>query len=419
MAQHVRMPRLSQDMTQGRVVEWLKREGEAVKEGQPLLSIETDKAEVEVQAPRSGILRKVLIGAGEDAEVGTPLAILGEAEENIAELLMAPAASPKRAARPAEAVSPLSSSETAGRGVALTPGKRQPMSPAARRVARELGVEVSRVVGTGSGGLVTEGDVRAFASKGGTAPPGETPEDVEVIPLTGLRRRIAERMALSRQTAADVTTVVDVDMTEISALRKGAGLSYTAYVLWATAQALREFPILNASLDGDRILVKREIHLGVAMALERGLVVPVIRLVDRKTVAELSREMDELATRARDGQLGPADLTGSTFTVTNSGAFGSLLFTPIINQPEVAILGMGKVMDTPVVRDGAIVARKMMYLCLSYDHRVVDGVPAVQFLQAVKRRLEQPGLQVSRSTGRPVVRRHVARAGRERGRDRT
>ena len=394
MAQYVRMPRLSQDMTQGRIVEWLKREGEAVKEGQPLLSIETDKAEVEVQAPKSGILLKVLIGVGEDADVGTPLAILGEAEENIAELLMTPDATPKKAAQPAEAAPPLPSSETAGRGAALTPGRRQPTSPAARRVAQELGVEVSRVVGTGSGGLVTEGDVRAFALKGGTAPPGEPPENVQVIPLTGLRRRIAERLSLSRQTAADVTTVVDVDMTEVTALRKGSGLSYTAYVLWATAQALREFPILNASLDGDRILVKRDIHLGVAMALERGLVVPVIRLADRRTVAEISREMDELATRARDGQLGPEDLTGSTFTVTNSGAFGSLLFTPIINQPEVAILGMGKVADTPVVREGAIVARKMMYLCLSYDHRVVDGAPAVQFLQAVKRRLEQPGMHV-------------------------
>lgn len=394
MAQHVRMPRLSQDMTQGRIVEWLKREGEAVKEGEPLLSIETDKAEVEVQAPKSGILRKVLIGAGEDADVGTPLAILGEAEENIAELLMAPDATPKKAARPAEVAPPLPSNEIAGRGSAPAPGKRQPTSPAARRVARELGVEVSHVVGTGSGGLVTEGDVLAFASKDGTAPPGEPPENVQVIPLTGLRRRIAERLSLSRQTAADVTTVVDVDMTEVAALRKGSGFSYTAYLLWATAQSLREFPILNASLDGDRILVKRDIHLGVAVASERGLVVPVIRLADRRTVAEISREMDELATRARDGQLGPGDLTGSTFTVTNSGAFGSLLFTPIINQPEVAILGMGKVADTPVVREGAIVARKMMYLCLSYDHRVVDGAPAVQFLQAVKQRLEQPGMQV-------------------------
>jgi pyruvate dehydrogenase E2 component (dihydrolipoamide acetyltransferase) len=394
MVQHVRMPRLSQDMTQGRIVEWLKREGEAVKEGQPLLSIETDKAEVEVQAPNSGILRKVLIGAGEYADVGAPLAILGEAEENIAELLMTLDATPKKTARPAEAMFPLPSSETAGRGAVLTPGKRQPTSPAARRVARELGVEISRVTGTGSGGLVTEGDVRAFAMKGGTAPPGEPSDNVQVIPLTDLRRRIAERLSLSRQTAADVTTVIDVDMTEVAALRRGSGLSYTAYVLWATAQALREFPILNASWDGDRILVKRDIHLGVAMALERGLVVPVIRLADRRTVAEISREMDELATRGRNGQLGPEDLTGSTFTVTNSGAFGSLLFTPIINQPEVAILGMGKVADTPVVREGAIVARKMMYLCLSYDHRVVDGAPAVQFLQAVKRRLEQPETRV-------------------------
>jgi pyruvate/2-oxoglutarate dehydrogenase complex dihydrolipoamide acyltransferase (E2) component len=215
-----------------------------------------------------------------------------------------------------------------------------------------------------------------------------------VIPLTGLRRRIAERLSLSRQTAADVTTVVDVDMTEVAALRSGSGLSYTAYVLWATAQALREFPILNASLDGDRILVRRDIHLGVAVALEKGLVVPVIRSADQKSAEQISREMEEAAVRARDGQLGPDELTGSTFTVTNSGAFGSLLFTPIINQPEVAILGMGKVADTPVVRAGAIVARKIMYLCLTYDHRVVDGAPAVQFLQAVKRRLEQPEVQL-------------------------
>jgi pyruvate/2-oxoglutarate dehydrogenase complex dihydrolipoamide acyltransferase (E2) component len=219
----------------------------------------------------------------------------------------------------------------------------------------------------------------------------EAAEDAQVIPLTGLRRRIADRLALSRQTAADVTTVADVDMTDVAALRKGAGLSYTAYVVWAVSQALREFPILNASLAEDRILVKRHIHIGVAVALEQGLVVPVIRSADRKSVEEISREIDEWAARARDGRLTPDDLTGSTFTVTNSGAFGSLLFTPIINQPEVAVLGMGKVADTPVVREGQIVVRKVMYLCLSYDHRVVDGAPAVQFLQAVKRRLEQPG----------------------------
>jgi pyruvate dehydrogenase E2 component (dihydrolipoamide acetyltransferase) len=393
MAQHVCMPRLSQDMTQGRIVEWLKREGDPVKEGEPLVSIETDKAEVEVQAPQSGVLRRVLLGPGQDADVGTPLAILAEAGENIEDLLKKSETPVKISPQPAAVAPPLPSHEATDSSVLGPPGTRQPVSPAARRAARELGVEISQVAGTGAGGLVTGGDVRAFASQGRAAPGGEAPENVEVILLTGLRRRIAERLSLSRQTAADVTTVVDVDMTEVTALRKGSGLSYTAYVLWATAQALREFPILNASLDGDRILVKRDIHLGVAVALERGLVVPVIRSADRRTVAEISREMDELATRARDGQLGPNDLTGSTFTVTNSGAFGSLLFTPIINQPEVAILGIGKVADTPVVRDGAIVARKVMYLCLSYDHRVVDGTPAVQFLQAVKRRLEHPGME--------------------------
>ena len=285
------------------------------------------------------------------------------------------------------------------------------MSPAARRVARELGVEISQVEGSGTNGLVTERDVRTFAAKGAAALGVEAAEDAQVIPLAGLRRRIAERVALSRRTAADVTTVADVDMSQVAALRKASACSYTAYVVWATAQALREFPILNASFDGDRILVKRDIHIGVAVALEQGLVVPVIRSADRKSVEEISREMDELAARARDGQLTPDDLKGSTFTVTNSGAFGSLFFTPIINQPEVAILGMGKVADTPVVRNGEIVVRKVMYLCLSYDHRVVDGAPAVQFLQAVKRRLEAPEAPAQVGAGRS----RVVRCGCSRG----
>jgi len=383
------MPRLSQDMTQGRVVEWLKREGDSVQEGEPLVSIETDKAEVEVQAPGTGVLRRVLVDPGAEVEVGAPLAILGAADEDIRSLL-AGGSEPRTRPMPAPTGAPAPSAPAAaGRLSPPAPGRRRPASPAARRVARELGVDLSQVAGTGAGGLVTEADVRTAASR--QAPAWAEPSgNVEVIPLTAVRRRIAERLSASRRTAADVTTVVDVDMTEVVGLREGSGLSYTAYVVWATTQALREFPILNASLDGERILVKRDIHLGVAVALPSGLVVPVIRGADRKCVEEISREIEALAERARDGKLGPEELTGSTFTVTNSGAFGSLLFTPIINQPEVAILGMGKVADTPVVREGQIVIRKVMYLCLSYDHRVVDGAPAVQFLQAVKRRLEQP-----------------------------
>jgi pyruvate dehydrogenase E2 component (dihydrolipoamide acetyltransferase) len=393
MALQVRMPRLSQTMTKGRIVEWLKNEGDAVKAGEPLASIESDKAEMELEAPQSGVLRRVLVSAGEEADVDMPLAILAGAEEDIEALL-------RPQPRAVAVESPRPSAQVAAPASSQVPGKRQPVSPAARRVARELGVEISRVVGTGADGLVTEKDIRLFAEKAGSAPAIETDEDAQVIPLTGLRRRIAERLALSRRTAADVTTVVDVDMTEVAALRKGASLSYTAYVVWAVAQALREFPILNASMVEDRILVKRHIHVGVAVALEQGLVVPVIRSAERKSVEEISREVDEWATRARDGKLTPDDMAGSTFTVTNSGAFGSLLFTPIINQPEVAVLGMGKVADTPVVREGQIVVRNVMYLCLSYDHRVVDGAPAVQFLQAVRRRLEQPGTPPAADRGR-------------------
>ena len=245
MAQHVLMPRLSQDMTQGRIVEWLKKEGEAVREGEPLVSIESDKAEVELQAPQSGILRRVLVAAGGEVDVGTPLAILADADERIDALLEN---APKKSPRPVAAPPSLPSGEMTATPAPATPGKRQAVSPAARRVARELGVEISQVLGSGAGGLVTEGDVRAFAAEGQAGPAVEAAGDVQVIPLTGLRRRIAERVSFSRRTAADVTTVVDVDMSEVAALRKASGCSYTAYVAWAAVQALREFPILNASL---------------------------------------------------------------------------------------------------------------------------------------------------------------------------
>ncbi len=391
MVHQVRMPRLSQDMAEGRIVAWLKQEGDTVQEGEPLLSIETDKAEVEVQAPKSGILRRILVRAGDDIAVGTAVAILGEPGEDIEDLVKA-LVMPKQSA-PARASTGSTEPVTShGAQPAGTPaGKRQPISPAARRLAREMGVDLSRVTGTGPDSLVTENDVRAAALQGQTPAAATAGDRVEVIPFTAIRRRAAERLSLSRQTAADVTTVVDVDMTGVATHRKATGAAYTAYVVWAAAQGLREFPILSASLDGERILLKKDIHLGVAVAMDIGLVVPVVRHADRKSVEEISREIDALAARARDGQLGPGDMSGSTFTVTNSGAFGSLLFTPIINLPEVAILGMGKVADTPVVRDGQIVVRKIMYLCLSYDHRVVDGAPAVQFLQAVKGRLERVG----------------------------
>ncbi len=210
-----------------------------------------------------------------------------------------------------------------------------------------------------------------------------------MIPLTGQRGRIAERMALSRRTAADVTTVMDVDMGQVVALHAQTRLSYTAYVVWAAVGALQSFPLLNAWVVEDRIIVKRSIHVGVAVAIEGALVVPVLRNAERKSVSEIDQHVNDLGKKARAGLLTPDDMKGSTFTVTNSGVFGSLLFTPIINLPEVAVLGMGKVADAAVVRQGQVMAGKVMYLCLTYDHRAVDGAVAVQFLQAVKQHLEE------------------------------
>jgi pyruvate/2-oxoglutarate dehydrogenase complex dihydrolipoamide acyltransferase (E2) component len=417
MAQQVLMPRLSSDMTQGRIVEWVRQVGDAVKEGDPLLLIESDKAEVEVPAPGSGTLRSILIPVGEEVDVGAVLAILATPDELLEERPRVAAAQPAvRAEVEPAAVLPAAVSATGvppqlavAAGAAprdSTPDgtsgatARHPASPAARRAARELGVELNSVPGTGPDGMITDADVRAFAAgrattaSGSPSAPGaaatvEVSATDEIIPLTARRRRMAERLQTSRQTAADVTTIVDVDMSAVAGLRRGLGISYTAYVAWAACQSLREFPILNASLVSDEVRVHKEIHLGVAVAADEGLVVVVVRSADRKGVAEISRDVDDLAEKVRSGRAGPEVMTGSTFTVTNSGAFGSLMFTPIINLPEVAILGMGKVADTPVVRDGAVVVRKVMYLCLTYDHRVIDGAPAVKFLQAVKRRLEE------------------------------
>jgi len=376
MPHEVRMPVLSQSMIQGRVVEWLINEGDSVDKGAVLVIVESDKATHELEAPQGGILHKILVEAGTEVDVDTLLAIIADAGERVTLLDDSTPSQPA----PAGTSMPTTPTITAG---------RRPISPAAKRLAQELGIDVTQVPGTGEDGLVTEKDVHAFKDKRAVPAMSET-EDVQVIPLTGQRGRIAERMALSRRTAADVTTVMDVDMGQVVRVRSTTKFSYTAYVAWATAQALREFPLLNAWVAEDRILVKRPIHMGVAVAIEGALVVPVIRNVDRKSVGEIDQEINNLGVKGRAGQLTPDDMKGSTFTVTNSGVFGSLLFTPIINLPEVAVLGMGKVAEAAVVRQGQVVAAMVMYLCLSYDHRAVDGATAVQFLQAVKNRLEKP-----------------------------
>jgi 2-oxoglutarate dehydrogenase E2 component (dihydrolipoamide succinyltransferase) len=376
MTHEVRMPVLSQSMIQGRVVEWLLKEGAKVDKGALLVVVESDKATHELEAPQAGILSKILVEAGMEVDVNTPIAIIADAGE---------AGTPPSDATPSQVV-PIGSAVASA---SPATGGRKPVSPAARRLAQELKIDLALVPGTGEDGLVTEKDLRAFAGQQTASAPAES-EDAQVIPLIGQRGRIAERMALSRRTAADVTTIMDVDMGRVAAVRSTTRFSYTAYAAWAVAQALKEFPLLNAWVEEDRIIVKRLVHMGVAVAIEGALVVPVLRNAERKSVGEIDKEINDLGAKARAGQLTPDDMKGSTFTVTNSGVFGSLLFTPIINLPEVAVLGMGKVADTPVVRDGQIIAAKVMYLCLSYDHRAVDGATAVQFLQAVKIHLENP-----------------------------
>lgn len=387
MSTQLTMPRLSQDMESGTIVEWLKKEGDLVERGEAILVVETDKANVDVEAPESGVLLRIVAPEGTDAPIGAPLAIIGAAGEATDAVAPAEVGSPKTPG----AIPHVATAEPAS-PAAVHLSERQPASPAAKRVARELGVDLALVTGTGPDGLISEADVRARAVRGAAA----DSEDVEVVPLEGMRRRIADRLALSRRTAADVTTVIDVAMDAVARVRKETGLSYTTYVAWALARSLPEFPDINATFVDNEIHRHKKVNLGVAVAIDDGLVVPVVRDAARMTPQAIEDEVGRLAALARDGRIQPADMAGATFTVTNSGTFGSLLFTPIINLPEVAILGVGRVADVPVVRDGQVVPGKVMYLSLSYDHRVVDGATAVKFLAAVKQRLQDVEIEAAR-----------------------
>ncbi len=419
MAYEVRVPQLTQTMSEATIARWLKREGETVEAGEALLEVVTDKATLEVESPAGGVVGKILVPEGE-APVGTVLALLLEPGEKIpVEMVATPITT-------GSARLPVPSTAAAAPSTKTATSGRLRVSPLARRIAQEQGVDLSQVAATGPGGLITEGDVRRYLESRQLQPataaatvspaPGEgtvnvaparppaphvetrhvaslqNVDDEEVIPLVGVRKTIAERLSLSRRTAADVTTVAEVDMGEIAALRDHLDFTYTAFVARAVAMALTEFPILNSRLEESRIVVNKRVHLGVAIAIDEGLKVPVIRDASTRSLRQIAMELAELAQLGAGGKLTPEQLSGSTFTITNSGVFGSLLFTPIINPPESAILGMGKIAKTPVVRDDQIVIRPMMYLCLSYDHRVIDGSPAVKFLQRVKMLLETPKL---------------------------
>ncbi|HEX2986827.1 MAG TPA: dihydrolipoamide acetyltransferase family protein [Chloroflexota bacterium] len=374
------MSQVTLTMTDGVILRWLVKEGDRVAEGQMLAEVETDKASVEIPASQEGIIVRFVAKEGDRVEIGQPIAQLEVAGED--------GAAPEKPQEPAAETVPAAPVAQKQQDLPV----RRRISPVAARLAREHGIDIQLLTATGPGGLIVEADVRCFLEKPAPKPDvdGDAPEET-VVPMSAVRRRIAERMLLSRTATATVTTIAEVDMGAVKALRQRIPVSYTVCLIRAAALALRKFPYVNSELRGDNIILKNRVNMGVAVAVDEStLVVPVIRDADKKGLKEIAAELDSLSTSAKAGTIRPEQVTGGTFTVTNSGVWGALMFTPAINYPQAAILGSGKVMDTPVVRDGGIFVRPMMYVCLSYEHRIIDGAVAIRYLQEVKRLLEQP-----------------------------
>ncbi len=377
MATVIFMPRFTDTMHQGKILEWLKREGDPVQEGTPLFLVETDKAAVEVCASASGILLKILVAEGKLADVEEKVAVIGEPGEDIIHLLREPEKQ-KVEQEKTQAVRP-----------ALV--QRVKASPAAKRLARERGIDLTQATGSGEGGLITEKDIENFGKGEQKKPAGISPYgEEERWPLEGVRKTMAKRMAQSNQEMARVSTVAETDVTDLQGLSKEKAITITSFIVRAVVEALKDFPIINSSLEDEVIVVKKYYNIGVSVASPRGLVVPVLHNAEHMGLQQISERLSRLAQKAREKWLSLEEISGGTFTVTNSGVFGSLFFTPMINPPESAILGLGKILKQPVVREDQIVIRSMMYLSLSYDHRIIDGEGAVCFLQKVKKGLESP-----------------------------
>jgi len=383
-----KLPDIGEGIAEGEILKWLAKEGDQIKEDQPLVEIMTDKVNVQIPAPRTGKVLQILAKEGDVAKVGQTIMIIDDGSggaQPLAETITPHPAQP--AAPPQPQGAPSSQSVLA--------------APATRRLARELGVDISVVKGSGAQGRITDDDVKRFASSSSTTPSAVTvqasrpPTHVagpreELVPLRGVRKTISERMLKSLQTTAQVTHVDEADMTELvllreafkgSAEKRGVHLTFIPFIIKALVPALKEFPYVNSSLDEEsgNIVLKKYYNIGIATDTEQGLVVPVVRDVDRKDIFELAGEIETLAEKARKTQLTLDEVRGGTFTVTNVGAIGGLFATPIVNAPEVAILGLHKIAKRPVVREGKVEIRDTTYFSLSFDHRVVDGAYAARF----------------------------------------
>ena len=391
MPTNVLLPQWGMGMNEGQVVKWLKSEGDPVVKGDALVEIESAKVNSEVEAPADGVLGKILVAEGTDVPVGTRLGVLlSEGDDpSILDSIEPYAVPAPVVARRAPAAAP------AARGA----GRRQVVTPRARRLASELGVDVESIQGTGPSGRVTEDDVRRTAEEGPAPAAGGSLVPVrEVIPITGLRGAIARRMTESSRTPSvtlnthvDVTAAVDLQRRLLSAWRRNRlRPQYQDLILAATVKALTDTPIANAHLVGDELRILDEINLGVAVAVPDGLIVPVIRNASGKSVVELAQEIRELVRMARSQSLGIDQMTGGTFTVTNLGSYDVDQFNPLLNPPEIGILGVGRIEVRPMFVGGEVAARSIGHLCLTFDHRAWDGAPAAEFLRKVANNLRDP-----------------------------
>ncbi len=435
MASDVLMPQMGESIAEGTIVRWLRKVGDTVDRDQPLFEISTDKVDAEIPSPAAGVLLEINVKEGETVPVNSVVAKIGSAgEQPAAPQPAAPAPTAEAAAAPSGAApagpgapgaTPSATASLGASAPSASPSskeelRRQKSSPLVRRIAKEHGVDIAGLSGSGINGRVTKKDILGFieagaqppqpaarpasASFGASAPsaPQHAPafrpgERVEIVPMSVMRKKIAEHMVLSARTSPHVYSVYEVDFNRIAKLRAqkkaeyervGANLTFTAFIAKAAIDALRQHPIANASIDGDNIVYKKDINLGIAVALDWGLIVPVIRNADEKNMLGLARAINDLSGRARSKQLKPEEVQGGTFTITNPGIFGAVYGLPLINQPQAAILGVGSIDKRAVVVDDAIAIRPTCHITLGYDHRIIDGADAGRFLSYLKERLE-------------------------------
>jgi 2-oxoglutarate dehydrogenase E2 component (dihydrolipoamide succinyltransferase) len=408
----IRVPTLGESVTEATIGRWFKKAGDAVAVDEPLVELETDKVTIEVPAPSAGTLGEIVAKDGQTVAVG---ALLGQINDGAAGAAAKPAAAPAKAAAAAAPAAPPPAAAAPAPAPKVPPSDA-PLAPSVRKLSAESGIDASTVPGSGKDGRVTKGDMLAAIEKAASAPtpvyqpaaavqvrapsPADDAAREERVKMTRLRQTIARRLKEVQNTAAMLTTFNEVDMSHIMAMRAqykdvfekkhGSKLGFMGFFTKAVVQALKDIPAVNAEIDGTDLIYKNYYHIGVAVGTDKGLVVPVVRDCDHKSISDIEKSIADFGRRARDGQLKIDEMQGGTFTITNGGIYGSLMSTPILNAPQSGILGMHKIQERPMVVAGKIEVRPMMYLALSYDHRVIDGKEAVTFLVRVKESLEDP-----------------------------